>query len=444
MHARGITVAPYLTNDWTSLSGINALNDRDALSTDLAAAVAANNLDGVNVDIENMTQLQRSSYVDFVRLLREKLPAGKTIAVAVASNPWGATTGWQGSYDYAGLAQYADYLMIMTYDEHYDGSVPGSVSSLSFMEKSIAYALTQVPKNKIVLGLPFYGRVWSSSGVYPHGYGVSDTKIEKLIQDYSGTVSVDNTSRSACAVITIKDSDQKPVVGGKALSAGTYTIWYENEQTLKERLCLVRKYDIKGAGSWSLGQEDDCVWNYYALWLNGCTFSDIENSWARDEIVGAYMKGWVNGISQDTFGPDAPLTRAQAAAIIVRMLGYPVEANDSYGFCDTKGSWAEDYISTARRYGIISGDGLNTFAPNKAVTRQEIAVMLAHVLSVSSVNQHSVFDDVSALDNPWSYDAISALSTNGVIAGYPDGTFRPTVNVTRAEMTVMLSRIKTP
>lgn len=443
MHARGIRVVPYLASDWSNQqAGISALANRDALSTSLADAVARYNLDGVNIDLENLNQNQRADYVDFIRLLREKLP-GKTVAVAVAANPWGATTGWQGSYDYRGLAQYADYLMLMAYDEHYDGSAPGSVSSMSFIEGSIRYALTQTSKDKLVLGLPFYGRIWADGGGSPHGYGISNYRITQLVASYHGAVSVDGASRSAVATITINPGDARPTVGGKELAAGTYTIWYENEDTLKAKLSLVQKYDLKGAGNWSLGQEDAATWNYYGLWLNGCTFADIQDSWARRYILNAFMNGWVNGISPDAFAPDAPLTRAQAAAILVRMLGYPVERNADYAFSDTKGSWAEDYINTARRNNIVSGVGGNNFDPDRPVSRQEMAVMLDNIIGAPIVVRQPAFSDVSPAGNPWSYDAITALSSSGVITGYADGTFRPQVSITRAELTAMLSRMKT-
>ncbi|NLM61137.1 MAG: hypothetical protein GX193_03565 [Clostridiales bacterium] len=156
MHEKGILVVPYITNDWVQETGIAAMNNKHKLTDDLAAAVRKYDLDGINVDIENLTEKQRDDYVEFVRLLREKLPKGKRIVVAVAANPWGSTTGWAGSYDYAALAKYCDYLMIMAYDESYQGSKPGPVASISFVERSIQYALKHVSRDKLVLGLPFY------------------------------------------------------------------------------------------------------------------------------------------------------------------------------------------------------------------------------------------------------------------------------------------------
>jgi spore germination protein YaaH len=441
MHARGVRVVPYISNEWNRQAGINALNNRSVLANAIAQAVQAYNLDGINLDFENLTQDQRADYVDFVRLLRQALPTGKTIAVAVAANPNGWTNGWQGSYDYKGLSDYADYIFIMAYDEHWDGSKPGPVASIGFVEQSIQYALEcQVPSEKIVLGLPFYGRIWSDAGTSPKGYGVGNYKIDQLIQRYGGTVSVDNGSLSAKAVITVKPGTTPPVIGGKTLAAGTYTIWYDNEQTLKAKLKLVHTYNLRGAGSWSLGQETASTWDYYRLWVNGCTFNDVQNHWAKDYVFSAYMNGWVNGFSTDAFAPDAPLTRAQAAAMLVRLFGYtPTVSGD--GFDDTNGSWAEAYIDTARQYHLVSGVGGNRFDPDRPVSRQEIAVMLNNILYYTTSGQ-PVFSDVTKDSNSWSYDAIAALSEAGVITGRPDGSFLPQANLNRAEMAALLTRIQ--
>ncbi len=441
MHARGIRVVPYLTNDWVKTTGINALNNSAALAKALSKAADDYRLNGISLDFEGLGVSERDAYTDLVRLLYNELhPKGKTVTVAVAANPWGWTTGWQGSYDYAGLAQYCDYLMIMAYDESYAGSKAGPVSSLSFVEKSVQYAVSKAPKEKIVLGLPFYGRIWSNSGGSPKGYGISNTKIAQLVAAYKGTVYIDKPSRSACAVITIGANDTKPVIGGKSLAAGTYTIWYDNEQTLKEKLTLVSKYDIKGAGSWSLGQETGATWNYYKLWLNGCTFSDIQNSWAKDYILSAYKNSWVKGVTPDTFAPEQSLTRAEAAALLVRFLGLHVEQNSAYGFDDTRGSWAESYINTARRYALIDGIGDNCFAPDMPVSRQELAVMLNNHLGYTPSGGLAAFEDVCSENNTWSYDAICALNEKGIITGYPDGSFKPEVSVSRAEMTALVVR----
>ncbi|MPM18672.1 hypothetical protein SDC9_65085 [bioreactor metagenome] len=438
MHEEGILVVPYITNDWVQTKGIAALNNMDKLTDDLAAAVAAYNLDGVNIDIENLTEAQRADYVAFVRLLREKLGPQKRIAIAVAANPWGSTKGFSGSYDYAGLAKYCDYLFLMAYDESYDGSPAGPVASLSFVERSVTYALSQVSKDKLVLGLPFYGRIWSTSGGSIQGCGVSSETVESLIANYRGNVTYDAASGTAKAVITVKSADTKPVIYGKTLPAGSYVIWYANEAALKAELALVTKYDLKGSGSWSLGQEAAATWDYYKLWLNGATFADAQGMWASDAILTAFMNGWMSGVSPTAFAPNAPLTRAQAATILVRMAGL-APTKSAATFADCTSHWARAYIDTARKYGIVSGTGADTFEPDRPVTRAEMAVMLNNLLHLPAAIES--FSDVTKAQYPWVYDAICALKAAGILTGYEDGSFLPQNALTRAEAAALVTRI---
>ncbi|NLO48653.1 MAG: glycoside hydrolase [Clostridiales bacterium] len=441
MHDKGILVVPFLSNDWDRTKGIKALNGRNKLVKDIAAAILEYDLDGINIDIENVTPDERAAYVDLTRLLRETLSGEKLVTVAVAANPYNTDLGWQGSYDYAGLSSYCDYLMIMAYDEHYQSGPPGPVSSLSFIEKSILYALKYVSKEKIVLGLPFYGRIWSSSGGFPNGFGISNVRTEKLLSDYGGKVNFDLSSQSACATLTIKPSDVKPVIGGRSLNAGTYTIFYESERSLKAKLELVEKYDIKGTGSWSLGQETKKTWDYYKFWLNGCYFEDIANSWAKNTILEAYANKWIKGESAAAFNPEGQMTRAQAAVMLVRMLGLTPEKNDAWRFDDCTGRWEEPYISTARRYELVSGVGDNLYSPQSRITREEMAVMLNNILGYSASNSSRQYSDVTVSGNSWSISAICALSEKNILCGFPDGRFLPQNSLTRAEMTVLLSRL---
>jgi spore germination protein YaaH len=441
MHDKGILVVPYISNNWDRSIGRAALYNRETLARDLVKAVSDYDLDGINVDIENVTHTEREAYVDFVRILRELLPQGKILAVAVAANPNGATTGWLGSYDYAGLAQYSDYLMIMAYDEAYYGGTPGPVASLGFVEKSIKYALKYTSKDKLMLGLPFYGRIWAVNGGAPNGYGISNVKATELIGKYRGTVKYYADSGSACATITVKSSDIKPVIGGKTLASGTYVIWFSDERSTKASLELVTKYDLRGTGSWSLGQETDDTWDYYKLWLNGCTFEDIQNSWAKSSILTVFKAGLMNGTGPAAFSPDSPFTRAQAAAVLVRLMGLSAQEEEIYEFSDCSNHWAEAYIQTARKYGLVTGTGSNLFEPDRPVTREEIAVMLSRLLSESCEAKQSSFTDVTQTADSWSYFAIAELSSQGIITGYPDNSFRPSKQLTRAELAVIIARL---
>lgn len=275
MHAKGIKVVPFLSNHWNRTGGINALKDVGLLSGQVANYIEKYNLDGVNVDIENVTHEQRGQYTELVRLLREKIPSNKEVSVAVAANPNDWQTGWHGSYDYTNLAKYADHLVIMAYDEHYEGSEAGPVSSISFVEKSIKYALRKTSPDKIVIAIPLYGRVWSLDNNKIIGKGISISTINDILKNCKSTVTYDEKSQSVKAEFEIKENSPSYTAGGDfVLSLGKYVVWYENNKSYSSKLNLISKYNIKGSGSWALGQEDPSIWNNYKKWLNG--FSDVE------------------------------------------------------------------------------------------------------------------------------------------------------------------------
>ncbi|WP_229106301.1 S-layer homology domain-containing protein [Paenibacillus sp. 1001270B_150601_E10] len=439
MHKRGIKVVPFLSNHWDRELGKKALSNRAALTKQVAQAIEKYNLDGVNVDIENVTEKERDAYTDLVRRLREAIPAHKEVSTAVAANPEGWTTGWHGSYNNAALAKVSDYLMIMSYDESYQGGAPGPVAGLPWVEKTIKQALKTVPSEKIVLGIPFYGRYWSADGRYK-GLGIQNHLVEQLIQDYNGKVSYDSTQQSAKATFTIKASDKKPVIHGVTLSAGQYTVWYENEASIKAKLQLVNKYNLKGAGNWSLNEESGNTWDYYKTWLNGTLFYDTIGHWAKDQIEFVFHEKWMTGVANGQFAPNQSLTRAQAASVLMRIQdrNAPDQA-EQVSFKDVPANhWAWNDIQAAQAAGYITGFADGSFRPNQAVTREQLAVMLARTLKLDT--EHAIgstaFKDVPT--TRWSSASIKALAQQGVLDGYGDGTFRPTRAVTRAEMAAVL------
>ncbi|GAB1477396.1 hypothetical protein MASR2M70_22340 [Bacillota bacterium] len=444
MHSRGISVVPFLSNHWNRELGQTALANMEALTEQLAEAVGKYDLDGVNVDIENLTEKERDLHTEFIRLLKEKLPEDKIIAVSVAANPYGINKGWKGSYDYEALGKHSDYLMIMAYDEHYNGSAPGTIAGISMAEKSIQYALGKVPKEKIVLGLPFYGRIWRDGPGYPQGVGIGNTEVQALIEKYDGKVIFDTKTMTPSATITVEAKDERPIIGGTAIEPDTYIIWFENQQSLKEKLKLLEKYDIKGAGSWSLGQETEDTWGYYKLWSNGCYFEDAAKHWARDYILKAYKNKWVRGVSDTSFSPEKTLTRAEGAAMLVRMLGLTAKTDEVPAFIDITGHWARDEIITAWGFNIVNGMSGDSFEPEAPVTREQMAFMLNNILkmySISGPGQIISFSDLGSGINSRSRDAIMQVGGMGILSGFGDGSFRPGEALTRGQMTSIMCKL---
>ncbi len=379
MHKNNIKVTPFLSNHWDRAKGRAALENRAKLATDLANIIKQYNLDGINVDIENVTERDKENYTDLVKLLREKLPADKQVSVAVAANPYNLKNGWQGSYDYSELTKYADYLLIMAYDEHYEGGEAGPVASIDFIEDSIKYALARVESNKIVVGLPFYGRYWKN-GSSNGGYGVTLNKIEEIINNYESNVMYDNATQTAIATVKIKAGEIKPSISGRSLYEGTYTFYYENSESIKEKIKLVEKYNLRGIGCWSLGQETNDVWSNYSEYLgkDNDEFIDIDDVlWAKESIEFIKEKGWVNGRTNNKYEPYESLTRAEFATIISRVLNLSNTTSNTTLYYDVNRHWAKAYINALTNEGILDGYEDNSFRPDDKISREEVAKILS-------------------------------------------------------------------
>ncbi len=165
-------------------------------------------------------------------------------------------------------------------------------------------------------------------------------------------------------------------------------------------------------------------------------FSDIQNHWARNNIQEMADQGRLKGYGDGTFQPDRVITRAEFAHLIVDSLGLS-EINGK-GFEDTVGHWAEKSIKTASEHGIIDGYNQSKFGPDDFITREQAAVILVKALGITAGNGQD-FVDIGAVSY-WALDAVKCASTHGILSGYPDGSFKPKANVTRAQAAVILQR----
>ncbi|GAA3410906.1 glycosyl hydrolase family 18 protein [Paenibacillus hodogayensis] len=210
-------------------------------------------LQGINIDFENVYLKDKANLTQFVRemvpLMHEQ---GLVVSIDVTLKS--TSENWSMFYDRPALAEVVDYMMFMAYDEYWASSpVAGSVSSLPWVEKGIQQFLVEekVPASKLVLGIPYYIRIWTE-------------------QTKNGKKEV--TSRAVfMETITklIKDKGLKPTYSAQAgQNYVEYTedgklmkIWMEDETSVKARIELVKKYDLAGVGSWRRGYEEPEIWD---------------------------------------------------------------------------------------------------------------------------------------------------------------------------------------
>ena len=453
MQSQNIKVVPFFSNHWDRESGRKALENYEKTASALAKAVKDNGLDGVNIDVENLTELDRENYVNLIKMLRAKMPSDKLVVVSVAANPCGIDYGWQGSYDYKELAKYADYLMIMAYDEHYEGGENGPVASINFVEKSIKYALTRVEKEKIVLGIPLYGRYWNKS-TNAGGYGVSLTKIENILKKYVSEIVYDKASESVKATVTIKSTDEALNLNGKSLNAGKYIFWYENKESIDAKLDMIEKYNIKGVGMWKVGLETSSIWDTIENKFSEViatikqSFKDVKmDYWAYEDIEFVYENGLMIGKSEKIFEAESNLTRAELVTVIVRIIEKTefnlVKSKNSVKFVDISEHWAKEDIIKLSEYGLVKGYEDGKFKADSIVTRAEASTLVARLLEkigrMEKISSGISYIDLS--ESHWAFENIIELRNNGILSGYEDGSFRPQKGIKRAEIAKIIRKV---
>ncbi len=174
-----------------------------------------------------------------------------------------------------------------------------------------------------------------------------------------------------------------------------------------------------------------------------CTasFSDVPASyWAYKDILTLACKGIIAGFPDGTFRPDASVTRAQFVTMLVRTLGLKLGTGNTPFMDVTPTAWYAPYVAAAQQDGIVAGISPTEFGPNEPITREEMAVLLAHALGSSAVPGSPLkFTDTASIAS-WAQAAVQEVVGAGLMAGFPNGTFQPTGVSTRAQAAAVLAQ----
>ena len=174
------------------------------------------------------------------------------------------------------------------------------------------------------------------------------------------------------------------------------------------------------------------------------TFSDIENHWAKQDILSLAQRGVVNGVDNEHFMPDGSVTRAEFVKMLTAALCIDaVEYNDCFSDVSSD-DWFAGYAAAAAAEGIVSGDDETNFMPQSLVTREQAAIMLVRAYkryyTVVTSGDIDKFSDVDMVSE-WAYDELRAAVGVGLISGKSETELAPQSETTRAEAAVMINRL---
>ena len=164
-------------------------------------------------------------------------------------------------------------------------------------------------------------------------------------------------------------------------------------------------------------------------------FKDLQNHWSKNATMKLYEGGMIKGYEDGTIRPDNEITREEAAVLIARAFSLDPSNDTDMHFDDHNqiSDWAKGYVTAARQWEFIKGYPDNTFRPKDKITRQELITMYINTfIAVSIPDDELEFAD-KELIGEWARDSILIAVKSGIISGYPDNTFRPRNNITRAE-----------
>ena len=242
----GLQVYALVSNDYDAVRVRGVTKNADARAAHVADLVQrAADYDGIELDYEGLYPADRDAYSALVAELADALHAiGKRLVLAVHAST-GPKDNWAGpgGHDLKALGQSADELRIMAYDYHWMTSQPGPVSPISWVERVLKYATTQVPRFKLLLGVPFYGYDWGPGNTR----AVEWTDVQAILSKFKITPT-DNGDGSGPHFTYISGGAKREV-------------WFEDEQSLAARVDLAQEYGLKGIAAWRLGGEDPGFWD---------------------------------------------------------------------------------------------------------------------------------------------------------------------------------------
>ncbi|WP_127583503.1 glycosyl hydrolase family 18 protein [Paenibacillus koleovorans] len=252
LKSRGYAVHPLVSNQFDAALTSQFLTNPAAQTKFINALVNRSvqlGVHGINIDFENIAGKDRAALSTFVTNLSSAARA-KGLIVSIDLPRGSIKWNHLSAFDHQKLAGVVDYIITMAYDQHYSGSpVAGSVSGLQWAEEGVQEFLSYgIPREKLILGIPYYVREWKidASGALVSNRAIFMKDIPALIASKKATTQWDASFNQYR--IDYYEGEYR------------YVLWLENEDTVKARLVLAKKYDLAGVAAWRLGYESADMW----------------------------------------------------------------------------------------------------------------------------------------------------------------------------------------
>lgn len=201
------------------------------------------NLDGINVDFESLKKAGIKHYIQFIREL--SVACRNNSLILSVDNP--SYASYNVYYERGKQAEVVDYIINMGYDEHYAGSEKGSVASYNFVKYGIEGSLEEIPKEKLINAIPLYTRIWTEGASGKSSKAVGINMAKKWVEENSVSLSWDD--------------ELKQFYGEHTDIASKSYIWMEDEESIKNKMDLIKEYDLAGVACWKLGLEPPQIWD---------------------------------------------------------------------------------------------------------------------------------------------------------------------------------------
>ncbi|GHU85679.1 hypothetical protein FACS189473_4840 [Spirochaetia bacterium] len=221
--------------------------ERQELIADLLEA--AKNFDGLQIDFENIPDRDGAAFLSFLAELRAGLK-DKMFTIALKAR---MRTISNDVYDYAKIKPLVDRILVMAYDEHWSTSAPGPIASMDFCKKVAEHSLRTIGPEKLIMGVPFYGRTWGNVKLINWNRAFYYTGIERIKRENNVT---EVRRVGGIPTFNFTFTYQVPI---------TVTGYYDDEYSLSARLEMYRTMGVKSVGFWRIGQETPAIWKLLKL-----------------------------------------------------------------------------------------------------------------------------------------------------------------------------------